>query len=282
MRNLVMALCALIAFAFVLSVLLGVFTRHNTHRTVPDFRGMQIDKATKAARRASMRTCVADSLFLPAYEPGVVLEQVPAPGAKVKAGRRIFLTVNSTHRQKVRIPYVAGFSLRQAKNNLEVAGLEIEKLVYRGDIATNNVLEERYGKTVITPKTDMEVEVGQGVTLVVGLGPGATAQAVPRVVGFSLKEAKSRIWEVGFNVGAVEMDEGITLLNQSQAKVYRQTPDYPQRAGYGAQVNIRLTLDQTRIDRGIDRSDAVARKVVQDEEQQDETDSKDDTPPGKP
>ena len=40
------------------------------------------------------------------------------------------------------MPYVAGRSLRQAKNMLEVAGLGIEQIVYRPDLATNYVLEE--------------------------------------------------------------------------------------------------------------------------------------------
>jgi len=265
-RNLLLALCAIVVFVFILSLLLNVITRHNTYRTVPDFKGVPISKVAKVARRASVRTQVIDSLYIPAYDPGVVLEQTPAAGVHVKAGRRIFLTINSAHRKNVRIPYVTGFSLRQAKNNLEVAGLEIEKIVYRSDMATNNVLEERLGNKLITSETNMEAEAGSGITLVVGLAQGAGAPAVPRVVGFSLKEAKSRIWEVGLNVGKVEMDDDINLLNLPQAKVYFQSPDFPQKIAYGSQVNIRLSLDQARIDKGIDQSDAKARKVIQDEE----------------
>ena len=265
-RNLVLAVCAVVVLVFVLGILLDIFTRHDTHRAVPDFTGMPVAKAMKAARHASMHAQVIDSLYIQAYEPGTVLEQTPASGTQVKAGRNIFLTVNSAHRQKVKIPYVTGFSLRQAKNNLEVAGLGIDKIVYRADIATNYVLEQRFGDKVITDQSNLEVEAGSNVTLVVGLGPGAGAQAVPRVVGFSLKEARSRIWEVGLNVGTITMDNDINLLNQAQAKVYAQNPAFPQKVAYGSPVNIRLTLDQNKIDKGIDQSDASARKVLQDEE----------------
>jgi len=268
LRNIILAVCAVIVLVFVTNILLGYFTRHGSYRLVPDFKGMTVAQVAKAARHASVQAQVADSLYIPAYEPGTVLDQTPNPGTRVKSGRRIFLTVNSSHRTKVQVPYVTGFSLRQAKNNLEVAGLEIDKLVYREDMAANYVLEERLGGTVITPETKLEVEVGSGVTLVVGLA-GDNAQAVPRVVGFSLKEAKSRVWEVGLNVGKVEMDNDITLLNLPQAKVFAQSPDFPQRVAYGSQVNIKLSLDQAKIDKGIDQSDNKARKVIQDEDQVD-------------
>ena len=94
-----------------------------------------------------------------------------------------------------RCAYVAGYSLRQAKNILETAGLEIEKLVYVDDIATNNVLEQRVGPEVVAADNRVQARVGSGVVLTVGRAPGADLVSVPRVVGLPLREAKSRIWE---------------------------------------------------------------------------------------
>lgn len=101
----------------------------------------------------------------------------------MKSGRRVFVTINSYRQKMVTIPYVTGFSLRQAKSNLEMAGLGIDKLIYQNDIATNNVLEERYNGKIIHPGSKMQAEMGAGITLVVGLGSDATAQAVPRLAG---------------------------------------------------------------------------------------------------
>ena len=77
-------------------------------------------------------------------QPGfvVVLDQLPEKGVEVKPGRTIYVTINSFSQKRVPVPYVAGRSLRQAKNMLEIAGLEIAELVYRPDMATNYVLEE--------------------------------------------------------------------------------------------------------------------------------------------
>ena len=108
-----------------------------------------------------------DSLYVPAFDPGVILEQRPAAGTEVKPGRRIYVTVNSSQQRMIDVPYVAGYSLRQAKNILETAGLEIEKLVYVDDIATNNVLEQRVGSEVVAADNRVQARVGSGVVLTV-------------------------------------------------------------------------------------------------------------------
>ena len=92
-RNLVLALCAIIVFGFVANLLLNLFTRHGQVREVPDLSGMTIDEAKHAGKSASLRIEINDSLYVPAYPGGVILEQNPAAGAKVKSGRRVFVTI---------------------------------------------------------------------------------------------------------------------------------------------------------------------------------------------
>lgn len=217
-RNLVLAACAIIVFMCVVNLLLNLFTRHGQVRDVPDFSGMTVEEAVKAGKGASLKIEVNDSLYVPAYPGGVILEQNPSAGARVKSGRHIFVTINSFHQKMVTVPYVTGFSLRQAKNNLEMAGLEIKELIYKSDIATNYVLEERCAGKVVQPGSKLQTEMGSGVTLVVGMGEGGNVQQIPQLVGFTAREAKSRLWEAGFNVGKITRDEGITALNEVDAR----------------------------------------------------------------
>ena len=261
-RNLVLAICSVVVLIFALALLLAVITRHNNRRTVPDFKGLSTEEAYTVAKRASLRLEIADSLYVPAFEGGMVLEQTPAPNTTVKSRRRIFLTVNSHAQRMVRIPYVTGFSLRQAKNNLEVAGLEIARIIYRSDMATNYVLEQRYEEALITATSTREAPAGSGVTLHVGLADGAIPPAIPKVIGFPLREAKSRLWELGFNVGTVTFDEGINLMNQHEARVYEQSRGQGVRAAYGSAVNMRLTLDEDKVDRASTASDRAARALA--------------------
>lgn len=261
-RNVVLAFCALIVFVFVVGFLLNFFTRHNSHKEVPDFAGMTIEEATDAASHSSLRVEINDSLYIPAYNGGIILDQSPAAGSQVKPGRRIFLTVNSFKQKMVEVPYVTGFSLRQAKNNLEVAGLEIDKLVYVSDLATNNILEERYNGKVINPSTHLKVEVGSGITLMVGMGEEGTTQAIPKLIGFPLNEAKSRLWESGLNVGKVEFDTDVTPLSKNDARVFMQSPDQGYRVGLGTTVSIKLTLDPEKITKGSKQSDKAAKQAA--------------------
>ena len=160
----------------------------------------------------------------------------------------------------VTVPYVTGFSLRQAKNNLEMAGLEIKELIYKSDIATNYVLEERCAGKVVQPGSKLQTEMGSGVTLVVGMGEEGNVQQIPQLVGFT--EAKSRLWEAGFNVGKITRDEGITALNEVDARVHAQSPATGSRRTLGTKVNFSLTLDDKKLEAGRKQSDRDARKAV--------------------
>ena len=214
-------------------IVMQVGTRHGARRTVPDFSGVKLDQAQRMARKYDLKLHINDSLFVPAYEGGIVLDQLPEGGVEVKPGRTVYITINSFRQKMVPVPYVAGRSLRQAKNMLEIAGLEIDELVYRADMATNYVLDE-YCE-------------GSGVTLYVGVEGGYGTTVVPRLVGFPLKEAKGRLWELGLNVGKVDFDEGINLLNQKDARVYIQHPTAERSAGLGSRVDLRLTLDEKKL-----------------------------------
>ncbi len=265
-RNLILAVCAIVVLATVASLLLNVFTRHNKYKEVPDYVGVKIEAVEKQARKERLRIEVIDSIYAPIYDGGVVLEQVPAAGTEVKSGRRIFVTITSHTQKMVPVPYVTGYSLRQAKNMIEMAGLEIAELKYVNNIATNNVLAEMHGRDTIRRNSNMQLEIASGLTLVVGRGDGAKPVEVPKLIGLSLSEAKSRIWERGLNVGKITFDEDINLVNQKDAKVYRQGPSFGRYAQLGEKVSITLTLDEKKTSDGSNAADRDARKLIQQRE----------------
>ncbi len=135
-------------------------------------------------------------------------------------------------------------------------------MIYRPDIATNYVLEEFCGKEQVTEDSNLEAAVGSGVTLHVGVQYGNNSTVVPSLVGFSLREAKSRLWELGLNVGRVEFDAGINLLNQRDAGVYIQTPVSERTVVLGSRVDLRLTLDRKKIDDKISEAERVAEAAA--------------------
>lgn len=261
--NLLLIATTLVALFVVAHLLLAVGTRHGMKRTVPQFKGLLLSDAERVADREGLELVVNDSLYVAAFPGGVVLEQLPAGGVDVKSGRKIYVTINSFSQKRVAMPYVAGRSLRQAKNMLEVAGFGIDELVYVDDIATNYVLSQHFEGEEITPETELLVEKGRGVVLTVGVKGGSGVTAVPKLIGRQLFDAQSRLWEVGLNVGEVSYDEGITMLNRGDARVYEQSVLQTSEVALGSRISIRLTLDAVKISEGEIESERRLREALE-------------------
>ena len=257
-------MCSAIVIIACTSKILGVITRHNQRIEVPDFVGIELAEATALAEKTHLDIHVNDSLYIPAYKGGVVLDQNPKAGSHVKSGRHIFVMVNSYRQRQVELPYVTGFSLRQAKNILEVAGLGIDEIRYVPDIATNYVIEQQVDGQTINEDTKKMVYIGPNVTLIVGKSEADTTSfAVPKVIGLTLAEAKSRLWERGLNVGSLKFDEGIGTFDQNEARVYIQNPGQAALARLGDKVTLRLTLDAELIEKNSTQSDREAKKIIE-------------------
>ena len=252
-----------LGFAIASFVAMALGTRHSARRTVPDFVGLRMNDAEYFAGRRDLQVIINDSLHVSAYPGGVVLDQLPKGGTVVKPGRKIYVTINSSRQRMVVVPYVAGRSLRQAKNMLETAGLTIDNLEYAEDIATNYVLAEFVdGVEVLEDSLEVRTEMGNGVVLRVGVSAKDTSTAVPQVIGRTLFEAKSRLWESGLNIGEIEFDEGMPTLERNRAKVYKQSLLSSNEVAYGERVSLHLTLDAVKIDSAIVREERRIEEML--------------------
>lgn len=105
--------------------------------------------------------------------------------------------------------------------------------------------------------------MGSGVTLYVGVEGGYGTTVIPRLVGFPLKEAKGRLWELGLNIGKIDFDEGINLLNQRDARIYVQSPSAERSAALGSRVDLKLTLDTKKLDKHRAVAEKQAREAAE-------------------
>ncbi len=259
-----LAMIALLFLGLALAafVAMALGTRHSARRTVPDFVGLQLNDAEYFAGRRDLQIIVNDSLHVSAYPGGVVLDQLPKGGVVVKPGRKVYVTINSSRQRMVAVPYVAGLSLRQAKNMLETAGLTIDHLEYAEDIATNYVLAEFINGEEVLEESELQAEMGSGVVLRVGVSATDTATVAPQVLGRSLFEAKSRLWESGLNIGEIVFEEGMPALERNRAKVYQQSVLPTEVVAYGARVSLHLTLDAVKVDSAIVQQERRIEEVL--------------------
>ena len=129
-----------------------------------------------------MRYEIIDSIFDKSKLKGVVVNQDPLPNTKVKENRKIYLTINSLQTRKVYFPDIYDLTLRQAVRKLNKNGLEVGKLTYRSDIATNKILN--YKVNGINIEIGQELYHGTTVDLVVGKGLSNEKILVPNLNWF--------------------------------------------------------------------------------------------------
>ena len=224
LRNLAGAAVAIIALVAVISIVLAVYTRHNRELEVPDFSGMSLEQAEKAARSAGVVTEVYDSVFVHGLGRGDVFSQNPKAGSMVKGGRRVLLIVNAVNPKQVTMPSLVGLSMRQAKSELDSRGLILGRLVYVNDMATNNVLGQYHGGFEAIPG-DM-IESGSRIDLKVGLDASEATTFVPDVKGLKYSRALDVIQESSLNVGRIVFRNGPqTYSDTLNAVVSGQSPE---------------------------------------------------------
>ena len=243
-RNIVIAVSLLIIVLFVSNILLAIITRHGSNKDVPNFVGANLEQAEGLARKGRLEIIVNDSLYVPMYAGGIILEQRPSAGKdKVKSGRKIYVTINASQQRKVAVPYVAGYSLRQAKSNLMAAGLEIERLEYVSDIANNYVLDQKFRGVVMAKDSVVMAPMGSRITLVVGRD-GTHLEPIPNLSGMTLRQVKNTLWDKGFNLGEVEFDGSLDMAGQNAARVYFQWPAPDTEGRQGREVAVKLRLEE--------------------------------------
>jgi len=225
---------------------LNHFTRHSQSLIVPDFTGMSVPQAQKAAKAHALQLQMMDSLFVPNKPRGTVFRQIPEAGSKVKKNRRILITINSVLPRKAKAPSLVGFSLRQAKAELVSQNFSLGTLYYVADFATNNVLEQHYRGATLVPGTPIDAH--SVIDLVLGVDPAQNIAYVPLLIGLNYEIAVDLITDHCLNVGAIRFDATVRSYADSLAAVVvKQEPEASNTLvrNMGSHVNLFLSLPQS-------------------------------------
>lgn len=248
LRHLLAACVIVVVLIVGAMVLLNVVTQHNHELTVPDLSNLSVEDAGELAELNKMVIDVTDSVYVKRMKRGAVYRQNPAPGSKVKQGRRIALTINAVNAKKVTMPNLVGFSMRQAKAEILSRGLVLGRLIYVQDMATNNVLKQLYRNNEIEPGTMIESE--SVIDLVVGLNGHDFATYVPDVLGLKCISAVDAVHDNSLNISKLRFDKSVKDYDDSlNAMVYRQVPEPSDsiHVNMGEEVTLYLTMDENKI-----------------------------------
>lgn len=192
-RSPVIATFIYLAAATLVICMCGLFfldswTHHGEETTVPQVKGLSYPDAEKRLRAQNYIVEIADSVYDTHRAPGIVVEQLPRAGAKVKPGREIYLTIVAFSPKMVSVPYLLNASQRQATAMLE--GLGIRKIEIREVLSEYKdlVLGAKFNGVPLKPGS--RIPVTATVTLEVGTGYSAAEDSL------SLSETETLVLDI--------------------------------------------------------------------------------------
>ncbi len=242
-----LAIGAIILFVIIVFISLSIYTRHGDSYEVPDFKGLTEAQFKEIIEDKDFRYLITDSIHVDGATPGAVVEQLPEPKERVKKNRTIHFTINAVSAEKVQVPNLVDYSLRNAKVILESYGLELGELVYAPSEYTNLVLGQLFEGKPVEPGT--QILKGSIINLVVGNGLGSTRTNIPDLFGLRIDEAKNLCQTSSLNIGAVIYDETIISKSDSLiAIIWKQNPEPKPgtRLRLGSSIDVWLSLDSTK------------------------------------
>ena len=214
---------------------LTIYTNHDDFILVPVLFDIEISSLDSLVYSYGLRYEIIDSIFDKSKLKGVVVNQDPLPNTKVKENRKIYLTINSLQTRKVYFPDIYDLTLRQAVRNLKINGLEVGKLIYRSDLATNKILN--YKVNGINIEIGQELYHGTTVDLVVGKGLSNEKILVPNLIGLLKTEANIILKSTSLNIGLEYFNPAV--VDSNSATIYKQYPTYTD----GKEISIGSALD---------------------------------------
>ncbi|HBG87599.1 MAG TPA: penicillin-binding protein [Marinilabiliaceae bacterium] len=219
---------------------LRVYTLHGEGSPVPDFRGLTEQQLQHLVKERKLRYTISDSVYISEAPGGIVVDQTPLAGDRVKKNRKIFFTINAWGQEQIVVPDLIDNSLRNAQVYLESLGFTIGDLIYIPSEYTNLVLGQHHKGKPVEPGT--QLYKGATIDLLVGRGLSNETTVVPNLVGMTVQEARRVAQSVYLNLGATISDDNIDSLS---AFIWRQNPpsDRGDVLNLGASIDVWITND---------------------------------------
>ncbi|OGX84588.1 PASTA domain-containing protein [Hymenobacter glacialis] len=182
-------------------VYLPMTTHHGETITVPKVTGMNVADLEDYLEERNLAYFVDDSSYSPSIRPFTVLVQDPAPGEKVKEGRKIYLQVSMKNPPVIKMPKLTDGSSKNAMLILKSYDLVVGQIQLVPDLAQNAVLKQLVNGKEIAPGAP--IAKGTKVDLVVGDGQGNQTFAVPYLINMPEDEAVTLLVGQGLQKGEV-------------------------------------------------------------------------------
>ena len=235
--NLGIFVIAVIVLFFILNLLLSFYTNHGQSQIVPDLRGMTIEEVKKVCEERNLRYQIRDTVYVSDKPKLTILEQNPKSGAKVKKGRRIYITLNADKAPLVALPseksLVYNRPLNEVSSLLENLGFIMGTPISRPNMAEGAVLELQLKGKVL----ELGTMLPKGTVITPVIGEKYTL--IPNLTNSTLDGAKFILKGYELMLGQIHFDNDDK--DTSKAIIYKQKPlNGQQKISVGTPIEVWL------------------------------------------
>lgn len=157
LKTLGLAALAFLAYLVLAMLFTQFYTRHGESVKVPKVLGMPAENAFSLLDDNDLEMVIIDSVYSEGMKPMTIIDQDPKENMKVKPGRKIYVTVNSGLKPKVKMPQLVNGSSNLAKVLLQSAGLKLGRVEHtQSSLGSGLVLKQLYKGRSIAPNTLLE------------------------------------------------------------------------------------------------------------------------------
>lgn len=186
------------------NVIMPAYTNYGEGVTVPNITRMSLEEAGEELEDQGLRYEVAEKRSNSAFPAGYVIDQNPTPSEIVKPNRKIYLTLNAINNPTVKVPSVEDLSLRNARIQLQNAGLQEGTISYESSRFKNTVLRQSI-------EAGKVVQKGMKVDLAVSDGLGENMVQIPDITGLRLAQAQQKLREAGLRIGETAFQPSLNV-----------------------------------------------------------------------
>ena len=214
----IVLMTAILAVAGVVSALTAMrFAIRGREVEVPEINGKTKDQAEEILRNRGLKLKVSSSRFSPDVAEGMVLEQIPSSGTRLKVDRTVKVLL-SLGPQQFAVPNLVGTSLRAAQLTLARRRLMLGNTLYTH-------IAEGEPSTVVyqSPKPGTQEGADPSVNIVISLGAPAEFYIMPDLIGRPAEIVAGRARSEGFRIGKINyvkypgVEPGVVIQQKPQA-----------------------------------------------------------------
>ncbi|MEZ4906151.1 MAG: PASTA domain-containing protein [Saprospiraceae bacterium] len=208
---------------------LKFYTHHGQKLELPDYNNVPYTEAAKDAKKRKFELIVDDSIYVVGMKGGIIRDQNPKKGSKVKENRKIYVVVSKYNPDKIKIedlPSLYGRNYETKKKELSLLDINSRILGYEYDKGDPNYILKVYykGKPIIVdgkPVSGIEIEKGSTLDFILSKQSGGITD-LPNLRCMSASQALFMIESRHLLLGSLYLNDN--LITDPTGYVVDQSP----------------------------------------------------------